>query len=169
MNEEWKAVRGFEEVYEVSNTGKVRSVDRVTSAGSNVVGKTLSPRLCGRYPAVMLSLAGVTKNHYIHRLVAEAFIENTHLKPQINHKDRIRSNNSVLNLEWCTQAENNLDVARDKSKAVLASIRGEVTRFSSLSEASRKLGVSVSGISRACNERLNNFGGSYSGIEWRFA
>ncbi len=94
--------------YEVSNTGKVRSIDRVSkhsSGGScNRKGKILKQNLdSDGYPIVGIS--GITRK--VHRLVALAFLPIKLDKPQVNHKNGIKTDNHVSNLEWCDNSENN--------------------------------------------------------------
>jgi len=110
MKEIWKDVVGYEGVYQVSDHGKVKRIgnysnqfttwkaETVLKAGNNGAG----------YLFVNLSMNNRTKQLYIHRLVAEAFIENPEMKPTVNHKDGDRTNNSVGNLEWSTYTENNV-------------------------------------------------------------
>lgn len=108
----WKPVIGYEELYEVSNLGRVRSLDRVVDRGYYGLhlhkGKLLSPTNNGT-GYLIVGLNGndrKRKNHYIHRLVADAFIPNNENKEQVNHIDRNRANNRADNLEWVTRSEN---------------------------------------------------------------
>lgn len=114
MKEVWKDVFGYEGLYQVSNFGRVKSLDRLETikcrwggeALRPVKGKILIPRVHSNgYLRVGF---GRKKDVYIHRLVAQAFIPNPDNKPQVNHKDMNKKNNSVENLEWCTQKENNV-------------------------------------------------------------
>ena len=110
--EEWRDIKGYDGIYQVSNRGNVRSLDRrvVNHRGGTTrwcEGKMISPFDNGHgYLVVSLSMGMARKNHYVHRLVAETFLSNQECKPVVNHKDYNTHNNHVSNLEWCTQHEN---------------------------------------------------------------
>lgn len=103
----WADVNGFVGFYQVSNLGRVRSLDRV-SGGQVVAGQIMGTKLSGRgYRSVALRSAGGVRVHkMVHRLVAAAFVPNPEFKPIVNHIDNDPLNNRAENLEWCTQAEN---------------------------------------------------------------
>ena len=110
--EEWKSIPGYEGLYEVSNLGRVRSVDRYVKYLNGMIhlhkGKVLSPGIrSDGYLQVSLCCNGKYKTIAVHRLVAQAFIENPDNLPEINHKDEDKTNNSVDNLEWCDRSYNN--------------------------------------------------------------
>ena len=114
MKEEWKDIKGYEGLYQVSNTGKVRSLDRkVYNRGSYsnfcfLKGKILKPR-CSKSRGLShgyLRVALCQKQFCIHRLVAEAFIDNPNKLPYVDHIDTNIDNNCVENLRWCTASEN---------------------------------------------------------------
>ena len=99
MMEEWRAVPGYEGLYEVSNTGNVKSLIK------NKIIKGFINR--SGYRLVGLSKNGIRKKITIHRLVAQVFIENPDNLPEVNHKDEDKTNNNVDNLEWCDRKYNN--------------------------------------------------------------
>lgn len=117
VNEIWLPVKGYEGYYEVSNTGLVRSVERLRSV--TLKGEkhkyTIKPKILSAaknargYLFVSISntgLSGGYNSKVIHRLVAEAFVPNIKSKPFVNHIDGNKLNNNASNLEWCTNAEN---------------------------------------------------------------
>lgn len=117
MEEEWKDIKGYEGQYQVSNLGRVKSLDRMLTYKTRYgvyqhiqYGKILTPCYDLRgYSYVRLhDLNGKSKGLKIHRLVGLTFIPNPDNLPCLNHKDEIKTNNSVDNLEWCTHLYNNL-------------------------------------------------------------
>ena len=123
MTEIWKDVVGYEGYYQVSNLGRVRSLDRIASNGRKIKGKILSTKVNTPpyYPRVSLSVNGKMKLVQVHRLVAQAFVYNPdpEHKTQVGHKDESRTNNRADNLEWVTPKENsNMPLHRERvSKA----------------------------------------------------
>ena len=99
----WKPVVGFENYYEVSSLGNVR---RKKS------GRLRRIDFAQNYPTVLLSVNGKHHTFRVHRLVAKAFLEPVEGKSHVNHKNGNHADNRVCNLEWCTQAENNLHAYR---------------------------------------------------------
>ena len=111
MNEIWKDIFNYEGLYQVSNTGKVKSLERKSFNGHTLIKNKERLLKFGNngngYSFVNLSKNGKQKQLYVHRLVASAFIPNPLNKKTVNHKDGNKSNNCIENLEWCTQKENN--------------------------------------------------------------
>ena len=120
-----KPIRGYEGYYRVDQFGRVFSDDRIIHVVDNgreyeklILGKQMKQSVHSRgYKTVDLTKDGVTKRKYVHRLVAEAFIQNPDNLPFINHKDEDKTNNFVENLEWCTNEYNvNYGSAIDRAR-----------------------------------------------------
>lgn len=152
--EQWKDIKGFEGYYQVSNKGNVRSLDRIITCknGSkrNRKGKMIKPGIetCG-YSFVQLSNGEKSIYARVHRLVADAFIENKDSKPQVNHIDGNKQNNDVSNLEYCTHSENMLHAYKNNLRKRIFPVEmldkdsGKVLRsFESISEAQKYFGNS---------------------------
>ena len=109
MEEHWKDIRGFDGRYQVSDKGRVKSLERVTQLNGRVrtePEKIMAYTLRSGYPTLILRKDGKKYSRQIHRLVADAFLPNQGNLPVVNHKDSDRTNNAVDNLEWCTQKHN---------------------------------------------------------------
>lgn len=111
MKEIWKDIKNYENLYQVSNLGRVKSLKRYVNHSGNskriVNEKILKPVIDDtKYFVVSLWKNNNHTRPHIHRLVAETFIPNLENKPHINHIDGNKLNNSVNNLEWCTPKEN---------------------------------------------------------------
>lgn len=110
MGEEiWKDIDGHFGIYQISNFGRIKSLDRISPQGNRLTGKIKHTYDNGNgYEYVDLSDNNAIRTKAsIHRLVAFAFVENPNNYPQVNHKDENKYNNHYLNLEWCTQKYNN--------------------------------------------------------------
>ena len=104
MTEEiWKPIKGYEDYYEVSNLGRVKSLR------NNLIMKLVPSGKKG-YLGINLRVNGTSKSFRINRLVAETFIPNPNNLPEVNHKDYDKTNNCVDNLEWCTHEYNMMDM-----------------------------------------------------------
>lgn len=155
----WKKIKGFEN-YQISNFGNVKSF----YFGNEILRKTKMSK--DGYVSVILTIKGKQKNCFIHRLVAEAFVEKIEGKNFINHKDENKSNNVVSNLEWVTHEENcNFGTRGNRiAKGLLKKVckideSGNIIQeFKSVNEASKKNNLSASLISMICNgKRKGNF------------
>lgn len=110
MEEIWKDIPQYEGLYQVSNFGRVKSVERYKQNHNSlqlipekIKAQSVKPN---GYQVVNLYKNNKGRNEYVHRLVAMAFIPNPDNLPQVNHKDEDKANNVVDNLEWCTNTYN---------------------------------------------------------------
>ena len=160
--EVWKDVEGYEGQYLVSNTGKVKSIDRTDEKGYTHLGVDKKAQDNGKgYLSVALYKHNIERKKYIHRLVATAFIPNPENLPEVNHKDGNKSNNIVDNLEWVTTSDNILhsyEVLNRRSnknnpimshKIAMLDDKGNILKiYPSMREAERQLNLSNGVISK---------------------
>ena len=106
MREVFEDLKGYEDSYQISDSGRVFTKRRLV--GNHIYyGRELVPKLTrDGYLKVTLSKNNKCKAYYLHRLVATQFLNNTSNLPQVNHIDGNKLNNNVTNLEWCTKGEN---------------------------------------------------------------
>lgn len=127
MPESWKPVVGYEGLYEVSDMGRVRSLDRVVkySNGSTHphLGRVLKFTPLHGYPSVCLAKSGTRKTRYVHLLVLEAFVGPRPPKMEGCHNDDIQTNNCLVNLRWDTPSENRRDIIRNGNNYELKKTR----------------------------------------------
>lgn len=170
---EWKLVKGFEGQYEVSNTGLIKSLRGTTERIMKPRRKKIIKKdgsVEDGYEELILSNKGVRYSKLVHRLVAEAFIPNPQIKPEVNHIDEDKGNNSVENLEWNTHEENsnhgtkNIRSANKQSMAVIGVDEcGNIVEIhSSIRSAERLTGFGHSNISDCSNGKI----AKYKGLEW---
>lgn len=167
---EWKEIKGYEGYYEVSTTGKIRSVNRIIKKGDVFISRKsqeMKTFLTRGYERVSLNKEGRRKKFLVHRLVAETFIPNPDNKEEVNHKDADKSNNSIDNLEWVTKlenmrhAENNKLIKRNKgsqhynsklTEDVVREMRIKFKNGSTPYQMAKEYGVNDKTIRQACLE-----------------
>lgn len=170
LKEIWRNVADYDGEYQVSNTGKVKSLKS---------GCILRHSIINGYHRVSLYKNSKRKCYMVHRLVAGAFLDNSDdKKTQINHIDGNKSNNNVINLEWCTQTENlihsfRIGLRKHNKERLIETNRKPVLQLDfneniikewySMSDASRALGLSVSNICNCCKGQIKSTGG----YKWR--
>jgi hypothetical protein len=165
--EVWRPITNFEDAYEVSNYGNVRSITRVGyqrnrwGEQSKYVyqGRLLKKRVQKNgYETVDLRMNGKHERYAVHRLVAEQFIEKPYGKGYINHLDCNKINNRADNLEWCTQSEN-IQYAYDKGTKMPPHMKkvGQfddgwnlVAIYESTADADRATGIARQNIQKVC-------------------
>lgn len=176
----WKSVVGYEGLYEVSDEGLVRGVER-KSTGTKMpdriipahtmtpVERVTRPGQQG-YLVVRLTRNGRGKTVQIHRLVAKAFIPNPLNLPMINHIDGNKHNNKKSNLEWTTCSKNNIHaletgLRKPRGNPILQFTKnGEfIAEYRSTCEAARKTGASRGMISHC----INGWAKTGSGYVWK--
>lgn len=171
MSEVWKDITGYCGKYQISNLGRIRSLRY--NGGNHI--KVMSPNDNGHgYLSVALCDGfGKRRIFYVHRLVAEAFLDNPDNLPQVNHLDHNRKNNNVHNLEWCSIRDNLLygttheraantmrETSPTRKPVAQYSLSGDFIRtFRSINDAERETGIRASGISLCCNNKLRKTGG----------
>lgn len=111
--EQWKDIKNYENLYQISNFGRIKSKSRITNVGIKNVKQCLRQerllkiqKLTKGYCGVRLYKNKIGKTFKIHRLVAEHFIDNPNNYKQVNHIDGNKENNRFDNLEWCTCEQN---------------------------------------------------------------
>lgn len=167
----WKEIEGYENLYQISNHGRVKSLN-YRHTGKEKIRKPTKRK--DGYLKVVLFKQGKRKNYQVHRLVAQAFIDNSNNLPEINHRDEVKTNNCASNLEWCTNYYNinygtrNQRVAESNtnnpntSKQVLCVETGKT--YPSTHQVQRELGFNQGHISSTCNGKRNTCGG----FHWRY-
>lgn len=180
IKEEWKDIKGYEGLYQISNLGRVKSLERIIKYKDGRKYKVKEKikennKIKHGYCIVSLYKNCHRKSYRINRLVAEAFIPNPNNYPIVNHKDENPSNNNYKNLEWCTQKYNcnygtsNERVSKKLSKKVYQYDlnKNYIREFESATYAERNYGIKRTGISDCCNGRTKTYKGFiYSFNRW---
>ena len=170
--EVWKDIRDYEGLYQASNLGRMRSLDRWVSSknGSMQFIKGRILKLLNHnqgYLSVGLCKNNKVKTSLVHRIIAETFLPNSDNLPCVNHKDEDKTNNNVNNLEWCNSEYNNAYGTRTERccKPVLQyTIDGKFVReWPSAMDAERNGGFSSECIYKCCKGKIKK----HQGCIWR--
>ena len=188
MKEIWKDIKGYEGLYQISNLGNVKSLERYKQnhGVTQLVGEKIkSTRLLSSgYLVTDLYKDNKSKTAKIHRLVAETFIPNPNSKETVNHIDGNKLNNRVDNLEWATHREQNdhfykigLKSKESINKAIQSMIKSTSKQvqclttnkiYNSINEASKDVNISSSIISRCCKGKCKSAGKNINGEPLRW-
>ena len=182
MDEVWKEIQGHD-FYQVSDSGRIRSVDHIDDRGRLRKGKVLSQFRNGNkgYVGVQMN----SKNVKTHRAVCIAFHGYKDSSWQVNHKNGIKADNRVENLEWCTNQQNVIHAFRELGRKSCGGHKGKtgylhhaslmvvaerisdglVRSFGSSAEAARELGIGTGSVPRCCNGEYK----SSKGWKFRYA
>ena len=172
MEEIWKDIKGFEDKYQVSNLGRIKSLkDKNGKYREKILKQCITQK---GYLSIYLSLESKKYTYTIHRLVAQTFIPNTENKPQVNHIDGNKSNNIVSNLEWCTNSENQkhawehgLSVNKGQKPVGAYDINDNlILSFNSIEEAAKYFNKKRVNIDNALHHKQNQK--TAYGYVWKF-
>ena len=188
MKEEWRPVKDYENLYMVSNMGRVKSLERTVRNGKGCY-RTVPERIlkAGKnnngYLQVQLHQDGKRKVYLVHRLVATVFCENQMGYNEVNHLDEDKENNCADNLEWCNRSYNLTYNGRAKkvgkksaekltnnpkiSKPIIGidKVTGLIVEFPSAHEAERETGINQGSITKCCKGKYKSAGNFY----WYYA
>lgn len=174
MEEVWKDIEGWEGQYEISNLGRVKSLPKWKGTYMSKE-RLLTPTDNGRgYLVVNFRIKNYRKCYLVHRLVAQAFIDNPYNKEEVNHIDGDKTNNTVMNLEWVTKQENInhawetglIDLKRSGGTIAVDQFSEDgtyITTYFSMTEASKHTRAFANEISNCCNGKSIQSGG----YRWR--
>lgn len=165
----WKNIEGFDGLYQVSNKGRVKSLNRKLADGRIWNERIMKTPLSAGYPTVSLRLNNVYVRERVHRLVGKAFVEGYKPEYVINHIDGNKLNNHYTNLEWCNH-KNNLNHAfstglnnaldrmheTNQKKTVQLDLNGNLIKIhESAKHAAESVNCPIQNITRVCRGERN--------------
>lgn len=186
----WKDIKGYEGLYKISNNGRIRRYNNSSKKYKRIPPFHYIKNHIDKngYYRVILSKNNEVKNYLLHRLIAETFISNPKNLPEVNHKDEIKTNNNIDNLEWCTKSYNCSYGTRTKriaekmkiiNKGKHYSIKTEFKKgqnakkiinittnkvYNSMQEAMNDTKIPISNLCNCCKGKLKTAGG----FIWRY-
>lgn len=157
MREEWRDIAGYEKAYQVSDLGRVRSLDRVVVGGScgpakRIKGRVMKPCISGTnpYQTVTLYAENKPKPCTVHRLVASAFLGPCPKGHEVCHGPNGKQDNRLTNLSYGTRSQNQLDRYRDGTRRNKPVRRSDGQEYLSAAIAARETGIYQTMISEVC-------------------
>jgi len=181
--EYWKDIKGYKGLYQVSNLGRIKSLERITKYQNSKrrVKEKIKGTFTGKkgYERVELSKNGQNRKYNVHTLVAKAFLNKKSEKSEVNHINGVKTDNRVENLEWCTHTENIQHMIKCGRKVTYKGKDHKGSKevhqydknmnliaiYESSGEASRKTGFLSGHIREACRGTLK----TYKGFIWKYA
>lgn len=174
LNEEFRDIANYEGLYQVSNYGRIKSAKKKNGWCLYHERIMKTNRDKDNYYRINLCKNNKTKNFGVHRIVAITFIPNMNGLPEVNHIDTDKTNNKVINLEWCTQDYNlhygdrNKKISKALSIPIIQYTKDgiKLKEYSSINEAAKELNLSTTHISECC--RKIKYHKTYGGFIWKY-
>ena len=174
----WKDIKNYEGLYQVSNFGRIKALERTVQGrwGEQHLQEKILALYKDKkgYMIAYLYKNNIKKALKVHRIVAEAFLQNLDNKREIDHINRIKDDNRVENLRWVTAKENSANrntintekAKRKRAKYVVSVKNNRISIYRSSVSASKRLGIKSSPIGQCCNSPKRHK--TYKGYRWLY-